>query len=67
MGSVLFVLLTSTEYFSIPRILLTFFPVAVFMSRSTLNRPLLHDAYLGLSATAAAVGVVVYTRGAWFF
>lgn len=67
MGSVLFVLLTSTEYFSIPRILLTFFPVAVFMSRATLRRPGLHDVYMALSATTAAVGVVVYTRGSWFF
>ena len=67
MGSVLLVLLTSTEYFSIPRILLTFFPVAVFMSSATLRRPALHDVYLPLSTTAAAVGVVVYTRGSWFF
>ena len=67
MGTVLLVLLTSTEYFSIPRILLTFFPVAVFMARATLERPLLHDVYLALSTTAAAVGVVVYTRGSWFF
>ena len=67
MGTVLAVLLTSTEYFSIPRILLTFFPVAVFMSRKTMDRPALHDAYLALSVTAASVGVIVYTRGSWFF
>lgn len=67
MGSLLGVLLTSTEYFSVPRILLTFFPAFVFLAATTATRPRLHDAYLMVSTTAAALGVIVYTRGAWFF
>lgn len=67
MGSLLAVLLTSTEYFSIPRILLTFFPAFVFLAGVTSSRPRLHDAYLMVSTTIAALGVVVYTRGSWFF
>ena len=67
MGSLLAVLLTSTEYFSIPRILLTFFPAFIFMAGATATRPRLHDAYLMVSTTVAALGVIVYTRGSWFF
>ncbi|MDP9068106.1 MAG: hypothetical protein M3N53_07150 [Actinomycetota bacterium] len=67
MGSMLAVLLTSTEYFSVPRILLSFFPAALFMAQLTLRFPKLHESYLMVTSTVAAVGVVVYTRGAWFF
>lgn len=67
MGSLLGVLLTSSEYISVPRILLTFFPAFVFMAGATLNRPRLHDVYLMVSTTIAALGVIVYTRGSWFF
>lgn len=67
MGTLLGVLLTSTEYFSVPRILLTFFPAFVFMAQATSTRPRLHEVYLMTSSTVAALGVIVYTRGAWFF
>jgi len=67
MGSLLAVLLTSTEYFSVPRILLTFFPAFIFLAGATLTRPRLHDSYLMVSTTLAALGVIVYTRGSWFF
>ncbi len=67
MGSMLAVLLTSTEYFSVPRILLSFFPVVLFAAELTRRWPKLHESYLMASSTIAAVGVVVYTRGGWFF
>ena len=67
MGSTLVVLTTSTEYFSIPRILLTFFPAAVFFAQAGLHRRWLHEALLIVMAPLAAVGVIVYTQGAWFF
>lgn len=67
MGSLLTVLMTSTEYFSIPRLLLTFFPAFVFLAEATLSRPRLHEAYLVVGTTLAALGVIVYTRGSWFF
>jgi hypothetical protein len=67
MGSTLVVLMTSTEYFSIPRILLTFFPAAVFLSQAGLRRHWLHETLLIVMTPLAAVGVIVYTSGAWFF
>lgn len=67
MGTTLAVLLTSTVYFSIPRILLTFFPACVFLAAWTASRPRVHELYLMVSVTLAALGVIVYTRGGWFF
>ena len=67
MGSTLVVLMTSTEYFSIPRILLTFFPAAVFLAQAGLGRRWLHETLLIVMAPLAAVGVIAYTSGAWFF
>lgn len=67
MGATLAVLMTSTVYFSIPRILLTFFPCCVFLAAWTASRPRAHEAYLIDSVSLAALGVVVYTRGEWFF
>ena len=67
MGTTLVVLITSTVYFSVPRILLTFFPCCVFLAQWTRSHPRVHDLYLMGTATLAAVGVIVYTRGAWFF
>ena len=67
MGATLFVLMTSTVYFSIPRILLTFFPAMVFLADVSVRRRWLHEALIVVMLPLAAVGVIVYTRGAWFF
>ena len=67
MGSMMAVLLSSTWYFSIPRMLLTFFPAALFLARATRNRSELHEIALVLLAPLAALGVVAFTSGAWFF
>lgn len=67
MGATLAVLLTSTVYFSVPRILLGFFPACVFLASWMRKRPGMHELYLMTSVTLAALGVVVYTRGGWFF
>jgi hypothetical protein len=67
MGAAMLALMTSTEYFSIPRILLTFFPVMIFTASATKERRGLHEALIAASATIAALGVIVYTRGSWFF
>lgn len=67
MGATLSVLLMSTVYFSVPRILLTFFPACVFLAGWTLRRERVHDLYLMVSVMLASVGVIVYTRGEWFF
>lgn len=67
MGATLFVLMTSTVYFSIPRILLTFFPAMVFLADLSVLRRWLHETLIVVMVPLAAVGVIVYTRGSWFF
>lgn len=67
MGLLLGALLLSTEYMSIPRILLTFFPAALFVSQATRARPRAHETYLVATTMLMALGVIVYTRGGWFF
>jgi mannosyltransferase PIG-V len=66
MGSLLVALLTSFWYLSVPRILLTFFPALVFLAGAT-GRGSRHELTLALFAPLAAMGVVVFTRGAWFY
>jgi hypothetical protein len=66
MGSTMGVLLTSTWYFSIPRVLLTMFP-AVLLLASFTTRPGRHEFAIAVMAPIAALGVVVFTRGAWFY
>jgi hypothetical protein len=66
MGSMMAALLTSTWYFSIPRMLLTMFPVVLVLASIT-KSPGRHELAIALVAPVAALGVVVYTRGAWFF
>ena len=67
MGSMLAVLMTSTWYYSIPRMLLSMFPIALFLSESTRTRPHLHEWLLLAFAPLATLGVVVYTQGGWFY
>ena len=67
MGSMMAVLLTSTWYYSIPRMLLTMFPIVLFLSETTGRRPALHDWMVIALAPLAALGVVVFTQGNWFY
>jgi hypothetical protein len=66
MGSMMAALLTSTWYFSIPRMLLTMFP-AVLLLASITRRAGRHEVAIALLAPPAGLGVVVYTQGAWFY
>jgi hypothetical protein len=67
MGSMLAVLLTSTWYYSVPRMLLSMFPIVLFLTEATVRRPARHEwALLGL-APLATLGVVVFTQGGWFY
>lgn len=52
---------------SVPRVLLTFFPVAIFAAHAVGHRRIMHEALLATLALLAGAGVVVYTQGAWFF
>lgn len=67
MGSTLALMLSSSWYYSIPRILITFFPAAILLARTTRYRPTLHTLALSTLAPFAAVGVIVFTKGQWFF
>jgi hypothetical protein len=60
-------LVTSTWYFSIPRMLVSFFPAILMMARATHGRPERHELALVVLAPVATLGVVVFTRGAWFY
>jgi hypothetical protein len=67
MGSGLAVLATSSWYYSIPRLLLTWFPIALFLASFTKSGQKRHDAILVLFASGAAMGVILYTKSFWFF
>jgi hypothetical protein len=67
MGAMLAALLTSSWYFSIPRMLLSFFPAAIFLAEWSLRRPARRDLLLLALGPLAALGVLVFTRGAWFY
>lgn len=66
MGIFMAVLMTSSWYFSIPRMLLTFFPAIIFLAESAKDDRR-HELILVAFAPLATMGVVVFTRGAWFF
>ena len=67
MGAMMAALLTSTWYFSIPRMLLTMFPAVLVIAEFTHGRPMRHELAVAVMAPVAALGVVVFTRGAWFY
>lgn len=67
MGSMLVVLMTSTWYYSIPRMLLSMFPIVLFLSEATRARQQMHEWLLLAFAPLATLGVVVYTQGGWFY
>lgn len=67
MGSMLAVLVTSTWYYSIPRMLLSMFPIVLFLSQASKSRPQVHEWVLLGFAPLATLGVVVYTQGGWFY
>ena len=67
MGSMLLVLMTSTWYYSIPRMLLTMFPIVIFLSEATTRRKQLHEWLIIGFAPLAALGIVIFTEGAWFY
>lgn len=64
MGASLAALLTSTWYFSIPRMMLSFFPIAIFLATS---RHIKHEFGIAAFAAVATLGAIVFTHSAWFF
>ena len=66
-GLALGVLITSSWYYSIPRVALTWFPVALFLAGATVGNPRRHELALLAMAPLAGLGVLLYTRNIWFF
>ncbi|HVL63902.1 MAG TPA: mannosyltransferase family protein [Actinomycetota bacterium] len=67
MGTTLASLMTSTWYFSVPRMLLSFFPAALFLAAASARDERLHESILVWFVALSALGVVVFTRSAWFY
>ncbi|CAN5562616.1 membrane protein [soil metagenome] len=67
MGAMMAALLTSTWYFSIPRMLLSLFPAVLFLAEATRGRSEAHELTVIALASLASLGVVVFTQGAWFY
>jgi Mannosyltransferase (PIG-V) len=67
MAGTLATLMLSSLYFSVPRMLLSLFPIPLLLAEYTATRPRLRSYLLGGMGTIAAIGIVVFTHGIWFF
>jgi hypothetical protein len=67
MGVFLTFLVTSTIYLSVPRMLLSMFPIALFLASWTQRDVRRHETVLLGFAAIAMLGVVAFTRQAWFY
>ena len=67
MFATLATLMTSTWYFSIPRMLLSLFPIPILLAHYTQDNPERHQNVLLATAPLAVLGVIVFTQGKWFY
>lgn len=67
MGATMAALVSSTWLYSVPRMLLTFFPAVVWAAGWTGRDARRHDVAIALLAPFAALGVIVFTGNAWFY
>jgi hypothetical protein len=67
MGTSLAPLLVSTYYFSLPRVLLSLFPIVLLIASFTKERDLAHQVVLAIFVPLATLGVITFTRFLWFF
>jgi hypothetical protein len=67
MGVLLAFLITSTIYLSVPRMLLSMFPIVLFVAEWTGRDTRRHETVLLGFAAIAVLGVVAFTRQAWFY
>jgi hypothetical protein len=67
MGSMLALLLSSSWYYSIPRMLLSFFPVMVFLAQWSKDSDKRHEAILLATVPIAIMGAILFTQGIWFY
>jgi hypothetical protein len=66
-GTTTLALITSTGYLSIPRMLLSLFPVTLFFADVTRGRPKLHVGLLASFTVALCVGTILFTQNIWFY
>jgi hypothetical protein len=66
-GATMATLITSSWYFSIPRMLLSLFPAMVLLAGWTRAHPGRHELLMLILTPVATLGVVVFTSGAWFY
>jgi hypothetical protein len=66
-GATMAALVTSTWYFSIPRMLLSLFPAMVLLAGWTHGHARRHELLVLTSTPLATLGVIVFTSGAWFY
>jgi Mannosyltransferase (PIG-V) len=67
MGAMMASVLASSWYFSIPRMLLSLFPIPLLLAGFSRRSQTRHEIVLLTMMPLAMLGVVVYTRGGWFF
>ena len=67
MGVFMVALMTSSWYFSIPRMLLSFFPIPLYLAGYVGDHDTRHELILLGLVPIATMGVIVFTRGAWFY
>ena len=67
MGSGLAALITSSWYYSIPRMLLTWFPIMLFLVEFARRRSDRHEMVILALAPIAGLGVILFTHNIWFF
>jgi hypothetical protein len=67
MGAMMASVMVSSWYFSIPRMLLSLFPIPLLLAGFTRRSGTRHEILVVLLASLATLGVIVYTHGAWFY
>ncbi len=58
---------TSTTYYSVPRMLLSLFPVMLFLAVVTRSHRAIYIAAVFVSVVGLCVGTVLFTHGLWFY
>jgi hypothetical protein len=67
MGTFLAALMTSSVYLSAPRMLLSMFPIVLFLAEWTRRNQRRWESVLLAFSSIAMLGVVAFTREAWFY
>lgn len=67
MAGTLATLMLSSLYFSIPRMLLSLFPIPMLLADYDQRNPRVRPYLVGAMGTLAVLGTVVFTHGTWYF